>query len=59
LREIINYLLDEWADDFAETFAEQINKTLTLLELHHTLYYIILRQEVIIINLYQNSRNKN
>lgn len=79
-REIIEYLLDDWADDFAEKFGEQVNKALSLLETYpflgvvtnefssvrkiainrqYSLYYIVLRQQIVIVNLYQNSRNKN
>ncbi len=34
LRQILDYLLDEWADSFAEVFSEQLFQTLNLLELH-------------------------
>jgi plasmid stabilization system protein ParE len=34
LRSILDYLLDEWADSFAEIFSEQLFQTLNLLETH-------------------------
>ena len=78
-RAIIGYFMDQWADDFADKFGEQVLKTISLIEKHpyigmeteslssirkiavnqhYTLYYLVVRQEIIICNLYQNSRNK-
>lgn len=34
LRLILDFLMDEWADNFAKIFSEQIFKTLNLLEKH-------------------------
>jgi addiction module RelE/StbE family toxin len=78
-REIVAYLTDEWADAFAEEFAELLNKKLELLQSHplmgmqneqfsslrqisitkkYTLYYLALREEIIVVNLLHVNRKQ-
>ncbi len=79
LRQILDYLLDEWADSFAEVFSEQLFQTLNLLELNaylgmatqeftsikriainrqYSFYYLVLKDEVVVINILNNKRQK-
>lgn len=78
-RLILDYLMDEWADNFAEMFSDQLFKTLNLLENHpyigmatnefssirrisvtrqYGLYYMVLRDEIVIVNLLNNKKGK-
>ena len=71
--------MDEWSDDFAEKFSDQLFKVLNLLEKHpfigmatpefnsvrqiaitrqYNLYYMVLRDEVIVVNLLNNKKLK-
>ncbi|TAE38262.1 MAG: type II toxin-antitoxin system RelE/ParE family toxin [Runella slithyformis] len=79
LHSVLNFLMEEWSDTFAETFSEKLFKVLNLLENHpyigmttdefssirsiavtrqYALYYMVLRNEVVIVNLLNNKNKK-